>query len=230
MYYSAQTNDGSTHCVGVATATSPSGPYEPATTSIACPASQGGAIDANGFQDADGSNYVVYKIDGNSIGHGGNCGNSVDPIVPTPIMLQKLNADGTATDGSAPVQILDRDDADGPLVEAPSLTRVADSTSAGGFLYILFFSSNCYSSSLYDVSYATSTNGIAGPYTKAQAPVAPLLQTGKPDASLYAPGGLSISPTSNMVVFMADQGTTSDVRQMYSGTVNIDVAGRSVSI
>lgn len=33
--------------------------------------SQGGAIDPAGFVESDGSHYVVYKIDGNSIGHGG---------------------------------------------------------------------------------------------------------------------------------------------------------------
>ncbi|KAJ7144806.1 hypothetical protein C8R43DRAFT_953885 [Mycena crocata] len=41
-------------------------------------------------QHPDGNLYVVYKIDGNSIGYGGSCGNSVKPIVSTPIMLQKL--------------------------------------------------------------------------------------------------------------------------------------------
>ena len=231
MYYSAQVSDGSTHCVGVATASSPGGPYEPQGSSpLACPTSQGGAIDANGFQDADGTNYLLYKVDGNSIGNGGDCNNSNPPIQPTPIMLQRMSADGTATDGSAAVQILDRSDADGPLVEAPSLVRVQDSSSSGGWLYILFFSSNCYSSSLYDVSYAYSTSGVGGPYTKAGAPVAPLLQTSTPYSQLYAPGGLSITSTGTNVVFMADEGQTSDTRQMYTGSLSFDIEGRSVSI
>ena len=231
MYYSAQINDGSTHCVGVATASSPGGPYEPQGSSpLACPTSQGGAIDANGFQDSDGTNYLLYKIDGNSIGNGGDCGNSVAPIQATPIMLQRMSADGITSDGSAPIQILDRSDADGPLVEAPSLVRVEDSSSTGGWLYFLFFSSNCYSSSLYDVSYAYSTSGVGGPYTKAQAPTAPLLQTGTPYSQLYAPGGLSVTSTGTQVVFMADEGQTADTRQMYTGSLNIDVAGRSISI
>lgn len=230
MYYSAKLSDDSTHCVGVATSSSPGGPYEPQNSQpIACPSSQGGAIDADGFQDADGTNYLLYKIDGNSIAPGGTCGN--DPATqPTPIMLQRMSADGTATDGSAPVQILDRSDADGPLIEAPSLVRVQDSSSAGGWLYILFFSSNCYLTPDYDVSYAYSTNGVAGPYTKAQAPVAPLLQTSTRYSQLYAPGGLSITSTGNQVVFMADLDQSANTRQMYTGTVNIDVAGRSVSI
>ena len=63
MYYSAKLSDDSTHCVGVATASTPNGPYDPVGDSpLACPSSQGGAIDANGFQDADGSLYLLYKV------------------------------------------------------------------------------------------------------------------------------------------------------------------------
>lgn len=99
-------------------------------------------------------------------------------------MLQEVDpSNGWSRIGDA-VQILDRSDADGPLIEAPSLTHVADSSAVGGYLYILFFSSNCYSGSLYDSSYATSVNGVGGPYTKSSAP---LLVTGNP-AGLYSPG------------------------------------------
>ena len=191
--------------------------------------SQGGAIDPAGFQDADGTMYVVYKIDGNNRGHGGNCGNSVDPIVPTPIMLQQLASDGVTPVGN-PQQILDRGEADGPLVEAPSLTRVADSSSAGGWLYILFFSSNCYSGDLYDTSYATSSNGIkngGGDYAKAGVP---LLVTGSDGGKLYSPGGLDVGPDASKVVFHADLGTSVDTRQMWAGQITVDVGGRTVSI
>ena len=119
---------------------------------------RGGAIDPSGFRDADGSRYVVYKVDGNSVGNGGVCKNTVAPIVPTPIMLVHVEEDGVTAIG-APVQILDRDDGDGPLVEAPSLARMSDGT------YAVFFSSNCWSTPQYDVSWAAATN-ITGPYTK----------------------------------------------------------------
>ena len=191
--------------------------------------SQGGAIDPAGFLDADGTRYVVYKVDGNSIGHGGNCGNGVDPIVPTPIMLQQVSADGVTPVGS-PQQILDRSDADGPLVEAPSLTRVQDSSSAGGWLYILFFSSNCYSGSQYDTSYATSSNGIKNggqDYTKSSAP---LLVTGSDNGALFSPGGLTVGPDASKVVFHADLGQTADTRQMWVGQISIDAGQRTVSI
>ena len=184
------------------------------------PYSKGGSIDPDGFIDADGTIYVTYKIDGNSIGNGGNCGNSVKPIVPTPIMLQKMKKDGVTPDG-APVQILDRSDVDGPLVEAPSLVR----TSEG--VYVLFFSSNCYAGSLYDVSYATATN-IKGPYKKAQAPNAPLMVTGKPFGQLYSPGGADVTPDGTKLVFHADLGTSASTRQMY--TANIKISGHVVTI
>jgi len=77
MYYSATTtSDTSKHCVGAATSKTVTGPYNPVgSTALICPLSQGGAIDASGV--VDGYNrYIVYKVDGNSIGHGGACGNN----------------------------------------------------------------------------------------------------------------------------------------------------------
>jgi beta-xylosidase len=141
LYYTA-TDAASTaqHCVGTATASSILGPYTANDTAIACPLSQGGAIDPSGFTDTDGTHYVVYKIDGNSIGHGGSCGNTVDPIVPTPLMLQQLESDGV-TPVNDPIELLDRGSADGPLIEAPNMLLYEGT-------YFLFFSSNCYSTTL----------------------------------------------------------------------------------
>lgn len=180
--------------------------------------SAGGAIDPAAFVDTDGSLYLVWKVDGNNIGHGGNCNNGVDPIVPTPIMIQQLTADGTAfAAGSSATQVLDRGDADGPLIEAPSLVK-KDGT------YVLFFSSNCYSGSLYDVSYATASS-VLGPYTKSSAA---LLVTGSPYSQLYSPGGLDIDPAGTLAVFHADLGTTADTRQMY--TASLTISGTTVTI
>jgi beta-xylosidase len=217
MYYSANTADGKTHCVGAATSSNPEGPYHPEAGTIACPRSQGGAIDPAGFADKDGKLYVTYKIDGNSLGHGGNCNNGIPPLVSTPIMLQHLHRDGITPSG-APKQILDRSDADGPLVEAPSLARV-DGT------YVLFFSSNCYDGPFYDVSYATASN-VYGPYTKSSAP---LLVTGDgPNGELYGPGGADVTPDGERIVFHADLGKSANTRQMY--TALIEVKGTTVTI
>jgi hypothetical protein len=68
-----------------------------------------------------GRRYMLYKIDGNTKGHGGPCGNTVEPIQPTPIMLQEVKSDGTTLVGD-PVAILDNaGPADQGIVEAPSL-------------------------------------------------------------------------------------------------------------
>lgn len=133
----------------------------------------------------------MYKIDGNSIGNGGSCGNTVAPIVSTPIMLQQLEDDGVTLVGDA-IELLDRGDADGPLIEAPDIVR----NSAG--VYFLFFSSNCYSTTLYDVSYATASS-VKGPWTKSSAP---LLVTG--DYGLTAPGGASATLDASAIVFHAN--------------------------
>ena len=98
------------------------GPYTPIETPFACPLDQGGAIDPSGFSDSDGSLYVVYKIDGNSLSLGPNapCGNA-DGKRATPLMLQQVNADGTTPNGK-PVQILDRGKGDGPLYDTSYAT------------------------------------------------------------------------------------------------------------
>lgn len=193
MYYTdALASSPRSHCLGVATSNSIMGPYTPQPTPWACPdpTTLGGAIDPDGFFDiSTGKRYVTYKVDGNSIGHGGSCKNAVAPIMPTPIMLQEVGPDGISMIGE-PVQILDRDDSDGPLIEAPSLHRSDEG------IYFLFFSSNCFTTPLYDTSYATATN-INGPYTKAGRP---LLITGDgPD--LVGPGGMDIITDGRMVLF-----------------------------
>lgn len=66
-------------------------------------------IDISGFEAPGGSLYVTWKVDGNSIGSS-----------HTPIRLQHVGADGYTVDGDV-YQLIDRDAADGPLVEAPSL-------------------------------------------------------------------------------------------------------------
>lgn len=87
--------------------------------------------------------------------------------------------------------MLDRSDADGPLIEAPNLIY-ANGT------YVLFFSSNCYSTTLYDVSYATASS-VTGPYTKS---TSPLLVTG--DYDLTAPGGATSIVGGGEMVFHAN--------------------------
>lgn len=62
------------HCVGAAVSTgdSPSGPYEAEKEALACPTDQGGAIDPEAYSE-NNTLWVVYKVDGNNVGSGGEC-------------------------------------------------------------------------------------------------------------------------------------------------------------
>lgn len=125
-------------------------------------------------------------------------------------MIQPLESDGVTPTGS-PTQLLDRSDADGPLIEAPSLIKVSG-------IYYLFFSSNCYSSQWYDVTWATA-DSLLGPYTKR----GPLLLTGTPYSQLYAPGGMDVSVDGQRMVFHADQSTSgyNGVRPMWTAYITV---------
>jgi beta-xylosidase len=213
MYFSATTTtagNGNFHCIGTAISSNVDGPYDSnSDTPFACDTDQGGSIDASHFRDVDGSNYITYKIDGNALGNGGACGNTVAPIKSTPIMLQKVDTDGVTKIGGR-TEILTNGQYDGPLVEAPAIMRTGDGT------YVLFFSSQCYIDANYDTSYATASN-IAGPYTKTQYP---LYNQGF-QGDVRGPGGADVDPDSTHVAFHA-YATSADVgrrRAMFVSTV-----------
>lgn len=200
------------HCIGAATASKPLGPFQPIATPIACPIDQGGAIDAAAFTDHDSTPYVLYKVDGNNIGHGGDCGNMVQPRVATPIMLQRLKSDMVTPDGPAET-ILDRTNADGPLVEAPELVRSSEG------VYFLFFSSGCTREPTYDLKYATAEH-ITGPYTRADDA---LLRTG--DWDLHAPGSAGLFPDGkdrfNLVFHARVASKQGKVRAMFTSKLEL---------
>ncbi|KAJ5118019.1 CAZyme family GH43 [Penicillium atrosanguineum] len=216
MYYSGEAkSDVGHHCVGTAIADNPTGPYVPSDTPLSCRLDQGGSIDPAGFKDKDGARYVTFKVDGNSVGHGGNCNNGIEPLVSTPIMLQKVQADGVTPIGDA-VQILDRStaDGDGPLVEAPSLVL-------RGGTYFLFYSTHCYTDDAYDVRWATATN-IAGPYTKTNVE---LVKTGD---GLISPGGATVCGCGDRMLFHGWCDDSKKIRCMYYADVNL--SGRTATI
>ncbi|KIJ40798.1 glycoside hydrolase family 43 protein [Sphaerobolus stellatus SS14] len=202
MYYTAPNASSISHRVGTATSTSPTGPYTPQSTPLACADSGGGALDPAGFQGEDGMHWVVYKVDGNALGGGGPCGND-DGSHSTPIHLQRL-ADDAVTPVGDPVTILDRSEADGPAIQGPSLIK-------RNGLYVLSFSSNCVNTLLFDTSYATATS-ISGPYTKA---AIPLLVTGQ--FGLTAPGGADLALDGNSMVFHGNVGSG---RGMYTAQLS----------
>lgn len=204
LYFSGEFPGSHQHCVGVARSDNIKGPFTPDPEPWVCPREEGGAIDASGFKDGD-KRYVVYKVDGNSKGAPSQCGTGVDdPALKTPIMLQRVEADG-ATKIGKPVQILDRSrPEDGALVEAPNLVRRKDGT------YVLWYSSHCFTDPLYDVKYAYSSS-IEGPYKRP--PQGPLLKA--PDLGLAAPGGMT-SATKDGKEFLLFHGNCDAGRCLYS--------------
>ncbi|EON61044.1 hypothetical protein W97_00255 [Coniosporium apollinis CBS 100218] len=182
LYYSAARAGAAkrTHCIGAAVADEVTGPYTPVNTTIACPIAEGGAIDPAPVVDGDGTIWLAYKIDGNNVGHGGECRNSIKPLASTPILLQRMASDGVTPQGE-PIRLLDREKNDGPLVEAPALVQSDEG------VWFLFFSSGCTRSPSYDLKYAYSRN-ITGPYTRAPRR---LLKTG--DWGFLAPGSVSVA-------------------------------------
>ena len=162
----------------------------------------------------------MYKVDGNSLNPRTHTQN------PTPLMLQAVDpTDGISLIGS-PIKLLDHQERDGPLIEGPSLTRVNGSGPLEGVdIYVLFFSSNVFTSKFYNVNYATSTNGIRGPYVRGEKP---LLQTGDNNGQLYGPGGLDVGLDGQKVVFHSGIRRTSFIRGMWIGDIVVD--NRSISI
>jgi hypothetical protein len=120
--------------------------------------------------------------------HGCVCGNTDVLIVPMPLMLQHLAIDGVTAVGN-PIQLHGRDDADGPLIEAPNLILAKG-------VYFLFFSSNCYTTPQYDVSYAT-VSSVKGPFTKSS-----VAFTVKNNSyNITAPGGAQVTGDGSSLVF-----------------------------
>ncbi|EKG17371.1 hypothetical protein MPH_05439 [Macrophomina phaseolina MS6] len=249
LYFSATTTEDATkHCIGAATSDAVVGPYTPVKGTMACPLDKGGAIDSSGFKDWDirgsgwgpgsgysnetgednvysnarwscggagGQRYIVYKVDGNAIGNGGICGNTIEPIVPTPLMLQAVADDGITPLGD-PVTLLDNAGvSDDGLVEAPALVKTWDGD------YVLFFSSGCFSTQNYTISYAVSTSGlVTGPYERADGP---LLKTGDLGGALTSPGGMDVHWDAKRMVFHAqDVSKAPDlVREMWAASIEI---------
>ncbi|KAI1505627.1 endo-arabinase [Biscogniauxia marginata] len=220
MYFSGQSAVNTAHhCVGVATASTILGPYTPIDEPFSCDLTIGGAIDPSGFRDVDGKRYVTYKIDGNSIGNGGSCGNTVEPLRETPIMLQEVAQDGVTKIGAA-VEILDRTDADGPLVEAPSIMRTDTGT------YVMTFSSGCFTDPSYNLNYATATS-VKGPYTRAVSPVAKTDKFG-----LTSPGGATIVSYGDIADMpsIAFHANCDEGRCLYTSQIDFDPELMTISL
>lgn len=139
MYYTAP-RKGGRHCIGVATSSSPTGPFVPHDDPLACNDAGGGIIDAAAYDDGT-NRWITWKVDGSALGGATNCigGGTSDVYIPTPIEIQRMDRDGV-TLLDAPKVIFDNNGApDDGIVEAPSLYKAPDG-------FVLFYSTQCYAS------------------------------------------------------------------------------------
>jgi beta-xylosidase len=151
--------------IGRAVARTPLGPFvDDSAKPLVDQFTLGGSIDASPFRDDDGSLYLYWKNDGNSIGQ------------ETDIWVQRLAPDGLSVVGK-PVRTGEKNDQvwEGRVVEGPTMWKHDGR-------YYLFYSGNDYANDAYAVGYATCT-GPLGPCT--DAPENPILAT-KCDA--HGPG------------------------------------------
>ncbi|CAM1508342.1 Fc.00g051900.m01.CDS01 [Cosmosporella sp. VM-42] len=186
MYFSGQVPAGK-HCIGVARANQVEGPYKMDEKPLVCGLDDGGSIDPSAFE-RDGKRYVTWKVDGIRIG-----------IDPTPLMVQRVNADATALIDE-PMLLINRNADEGPLIEAPNLINLP----SGGVA--LFYSSHYFNTDEYDVRFATAES-LSGPWTRR----GQLLKT--PDFGLKGPGGWQSAKDGKIAAFHS--WCRSGVRCMY---------------
>jgi len=137
-------------CIGVAVADDPTGPFvDESEAPIVCQADLGGSIDSTYFLDEDGSQYLVWKNDGNCFG------------IETRFYIQELSPNGLELLGEPTDMGVANDTMwERNVIEAPTLIA-RDGT------YYLFFSGNDFASAAYAVGYATAED-VLGPYEDAE--------------------------------------------------------------
>jgi hypothetical protein len=206
------------HCIGTATSTRVQGPYTPSSEPLICDLPRGGNIDPNLFYDPVNGNYcLVYKVDGNAIGHGGACGNTEAKVAPTPMYIQQLSPKDLMTKIGEPrflasnLNPTESFKFDGPNTERPSITF------RNGTYYLLY-NAQCYAELAYRIDYvscvvgADTHAGIDGcnwAALKAEQQkykMRTLLKTNDKvsGVKLHAPGSMDTSADSHKIVFHGD--------------------------
>jgi beta-xylosidase len=147
LYYTALDIGSGRQCIGVATSSSPTGPFvDGRAAPLVCQLTEGGSIDPSPYVDGAGNAWLSWKSDGNAVGR------------VTRLWSQRLSANGLTLTGSAtPILTEDRPWENG-IIEAPSMLT------AGGILW-LFYSAGPYDAASYATGIATCASP-SGPCTK----------------------------------------------------------------
>jgi hypothetical protein len=144
LYYTTRITGTETQCISSATAPSPTGPFaDDSDGPMVCQEDLGGSIDPSIVTDRAGTNWLLFKNDGNCCG------------IPTSLWSQQLAPDGASVLGH-PTHLLDaRGGWEGELIEAPSMLVTADD-------YLLFYSANAWDSEDYAIGWARC-EAVSGP-------------------------------------------------------------------
>jgi beta-xylosidase len=197
LYFTARSASRHTHCIGVARAGAPQGPFHPVGSHpLVCPPGDVDALDPKPFTDTDGTHYLLYSST--------RRGNAT-------IWLQRLSSGGTETIGDRRALIrADRPDED-HIVEAPAMVR-------HGGKYVLFYSGNAYNSGRYFANYATA-DALCDQFVKHQGQV--LNQHTLGDA-YRNPGGQDVVHTRGRDFLVFHAYTTPTRRAMFVAVLDWD--------
>jgi arabinan endo-1,5-alpha-L-arabinosidase len=151
LYFAARHGAHGALAIGVAVAQDPAGPFAPLATPLVDAPAAGGVIDPYVFRGEDGTDWLLWKNDGNSRG------------LPTWIYIQRLAPDGLSLVG-APFPLIRNDQPwEGEIIEAPTLCYRNGE-------YHLLYSANACTDDRYGIGHAGSTS-LLGPYAKSPGPV-----------------------------------------------------------
>lgn len=166
VLYASFVNDATgLRCIGAATSTTPTGPFQPVDAFELCDDARGGVIDPSVFVSG-ASRYLLWKTEGVP-------GNNSEP--PS-VFSRPLGANGVALSGSAARIFRSEQPWEGTLVENPSMI-------ANGTRTYLFYSGNEWESASYAIGWA-ACQGPQGPCIAP--PNRPLMTS---ETGIYGPGG-----------------------------------------
>ena len=206
------------HCIGTARATTIQAPYQPDPEPFICDLPRGGNIDPNLFHDPINQRpSLVYKVDGNGVGHRGACGNTKAKIAPTPMYIQEPSPDDLVSKIGEPVFLASNLNPegsfkfDGPNTERPSIVF------RNGTCYLLY-NAQCYAELKYRIDFISCIAGVdthdgivgcdwAGLKAAQQnEKVRTLLKTSDEvsGVKLHVPGSMDSSPDGHNMVFHGD--------------------------
>ncbi|MDA8046445.1 MAG: family 43 glycosylhydrolase [Actinomycetota bacterium] len=165
MYFSSlvRTYQPQVHCLGVARASSPDGPFVAVGNGpMVCQRDQGGDIDVQPFYDARGPGgsahpwYLVWKSDDNNL----------HPPRPTEVWVAPLANDGLSLTGPARVVFRADQPWEKPVMEAPQMVLSPD-----GQVWLFFSGGRGFYTSTYAMGAAVCTGPMGTCHTVGQGPL-----------------------------------------------------------